>query len=150
MLTYRCKEFHNSVYGRWAGFGPILTILFLYFCYYKTDKKSPTFLRYDTDCKWNDASNNSPITACIRCRGNVSTEPLPSNDMGIHIQTHKLKGEIYKVCRWDGFRWHDIHTKFLDDWFRHSKVNTGGVEYIDTQKAWWAHKPPFIFLKWGK
>jgi hypothetical protein len=26
----------------------------------------------------------------IRYRGNVSTEPLPSNDRGIHIQTHRL------------------------------------------------------------
>jgi hypothetical protein len=26
------------------------------------------------------AANNSSIVACIRCRGNVFTEPLPSND----------------------------------------------------------------------
>jgi hypothetical protein len=25
---------------------------------------------------------------CIRCRGNVFSEPLPSNDRGIHIQTY--------------------------------------------------------------
>jgi hypothetical protein len=27
----------------------------------------------------------------------------------------------------------DIYTKFLNDWFRHSKVNRGG--YIDTQQG---------------
>jgi hypothetical protein len=29
-----------------------------------------------------DASNNSSIVVCIRYRGNVSTEPLASNDRG--------------------------------------------------------------------
>jgi hypothetical protein len=32
---------------------------------------------------------------CIRWRGNVFTESLPSNDKGIHIQTHRLTGGIY-------------------------------------------------------
>jgi hypothetical protein len=27
---------------------------------------------------------------------------------------------IYEVRRWDGFMWHDIHTKFHKDWYRHS------------------------------
>jgi hypothetical protein len=27
----------------------------------------------------NDASNNCVIVSCVRCRGNVSTEPLPSS-----------------------------------------------------------------------
>jgi hypothetical protein len=36
---------------------------------------------------------------CIRCRGNVFTEPLPSNDVGIHVQTHKLMGGIYEIRR---------------------------------------------------
>jgi uncharacterized membrane protein len=31
-----------------------------------------------------------------------------------------LKRGIYKVHRRDGLRWHDIHTKFHEDWFRHS------------------------------
>jgi hypothetical protein len=34
----------------------------------------------------------------IRGRGNVFTEPLPSNARGIHIQTHRLIG-IYEVRR---------------------------------------------------
>lgn len=28
----------------------------------------------------NDASNNSSILACVRCLGNIFTEPLPNND----------------------------------------------------------------------
>jgi hypothetical protein len=44
---------------------------------------------------------------CIHCRGNVSTEPLLSNDMGMHIETNKLIRGIYEVRRWD-----DVHTKF--------------------------------------
>jgi hypothetical protein len=34
---------------------------------------------------------------CIRRRGNVSTERLPSNDRGIHIQTYRLMGGIYET-----------------------------------------------------
>jgi hypothetical protein len=34
---------------------------------------------------------------CIHCRGNVFTEPLPSNDKGINIHTHRLMGGIYEV-----------------------------------------------------
>jgi hypothetical protein len=35
----------------------------------------------------------------ILCRGNVFTEPLPSNDRRIHIQTQRLMGGIYEVRR---------------------------------------------------
>jgi hypothetical protein len=42
------------------------------------------FPLYDTGHIENDASNNSSIVACVRYRGNVCTEPLPSNDRGIH------------------------------------------------------------------
>jgi hypothetical protein len=35
-------------------------------------------------------------------------------------------GGIYELSRLDGLRCHDIHTKFRNDWFRHSKVNGGG------------------------
>jgi hypothetical protein len=31
-----------------------------------------------------------------------------------------VSGLIYEVHRWDGLRWHDLHTEFLEDWFRHS------------------------------
>jgi hypothetical protein len=40
---------------------------------------------------------------CIRCRNNVFAEPLPNNDMGIQIQTHRLMGGIYEVRRCNGF-----------------------------------------------
>jgi hypothetical protein len=60
---------------------------------------------------------NSYIVACIRCRSNVFTKPLPSNDR-IHIQTHRLMGGIYEVRRSDVLSSHDIHTKFHKDWFR--------------------------------
>jgi hypothetical protein len=36
---------------------------------------------------------------CFRGRGKVFTEPLPSNDRGIHIQTQRLMGGIYEVRR---------------------------------------------------
>jgi hypothetical protein len=45
---------------------------------------------------------------CISCRGNVFTEPLPSNDRGIHIQTHRLMGGIYEARRCGELRCHDI------------------------------------------
>jgi hypothetical protein len=45
---------------------------------------SPTSLWYDFDRIENDVSNISSAVACIRCRGNVFTEPLLSNNR-IHI-----------------------------------------------------------------
>jgi hypothetical protein len=42
---------------------------------------------------------------CIRYRGNVSTEPLPSNDRGIHIETHRLMGGI-RPLRWAQVPWY--------------------------------------------
>jgi hypothetical protein len=35
---------------------------------------------YNTDNTQNEASNSFPIVGCIRCSGNVFTEPLLSND----------------------------------------------------------------------
>jgi hypothetical protein len=61
---------------------------------------------------------------CIHCCGNFFTEPLPSNDRGIHIQTHTLTGGLLKYDT-DRLRHHDIHTKFHKDEFRHSKVDWG-------------------------
>jgi hypothetical protein len=70
----------------------------------------------------NDASSSS-IVGCISCRSNVSTEQLPTNDRGVHMQTHRLMGWIYEVWRWDGLRCHDMHITFHKGWFRHSKVD---------------------------
>jgi predicted phosphatase len=68
---------------------------------------------------------------CIRCSGNVFTEPLPTNDREIHIRDrHRLMGGIYEVRRWDGLKCHDIHTEFRKDKFRHSKVDRRG--FTDT------------------
>jgi hypothetical protein len=69
---------------------------------------------------------------CIRCRGNVFTEPLPNNDRVMYIQTHRIIGGTYEVRRRDALRCHDVHTKFHEDWFRHSKVDWGRG-FIDTQ-----------------
>jgi hypothetical protein len=65
---------------------------------------------------------------CVRVlyRGNIFTEPLPSNDRGIHIQTDRR--DFFKLGRWDWLRCRDIHTKFHKDWFRHSKVNRGDTQ----------------------
>jgi hypothetical protein len=62
----------------------------------------------------------------ICCRGEVSTEPLPSNDGEIHIDTWG----IYEVRRLYELRCHDISTKFHKVWFRYSKVDGG---YTDRQ-----------------
>jgi hypothetical protein len=51
---------------------------------------------------------------------------------GIHIQTHGVIGRIYEMCHLDGFRCHDIHTKFHNNWSRHSKA-AGGGGHTDTQ-----------------
>jgi hypothetical protein len=62
---------------------------------------------------------------CIRCRDNLFTVALPSNDRGLHIQTHRLMGGIYEVRHWHGLTCHDIHIKFHKDWFMHWKVIRG-------------------------
>jgi hypothetical protein len=102
-------------------------------------KTRKTLLRYDIDRTVN-ASNNSSIVACIRCRGNVFTEPLPSTDMVRHVQTHRLMGGIYELRRSDGCRCHDIHIKFERDWFRDSYGEWGGG-YTPQGEV----KPAFIF-----
>jgi hypothetical protein len=40
-----------------------------------------------------------------------------------------LMREIYELCHWDGLRWHDIHTKFREDWFR----NSGNIKVLTQQ-----------------
>jgi hypothetical protein len=69
----------------------------------------------------NDTSNEYSV-ACIRCRGNMFTEPLPSNEKrihlterlrinerGIHTEEYRLMGEIYEVRQLDGLRYRDIY-----------------------------------------
>jgi hypothetical protein len=43
------------------------------------------FPRYDTNRTENDAANNSSIVTSVCFPGNIFTEPLPSNNRGIHI-----------------------------------------------------------------
>jgi hypothetical protein len=74
---------------------------------------------------------------CIRCRGNVFTEPLRSNGKGVCLQTHRLMRGIYEVRRWDGPRCRDIHTRFHKDLARHS---------IHRPTTCWSHKPTFVFF----
>jgi hypothetical protein len=66
---------------------------------------------------------------CILYRGNVFTQPLPSNDRG-YAYRHTLMGRIYEVRRWDALRCCYMRTKFHRDWFRHSKVDRR--RYTDT------------------
>jgi hypothetical protein len=76
------------------------------------------------------------LLLCVyRWRRNVSTEPLPSNDKGMHIQTHRLMRGIYEVRHWDGLR-----CNFHNDWFGHPKVEVGegGITDIQTQTARWS------------
>jgi hypothetical protein len=79
----------------------------------------------------NDASKSSPIVACVFVAALTS---LPSRCLatigGYAYGTHGLMGWIYEVRRWHGPRWHDTHTKFRKDWFRHSNVDVG---YTGTQ-----------------
>jgi hypothetical protein len=66
--------------------------------------------------------NNYSNVACIRCRGNVFTEPLLRN-FTRDTHTDRLIGGIYEIRHRVGFCCHVIHTNFHKDWFRHSKVN---------------------------
>jgi hypothetical protein len=56
-------------------------------------------------------------------------------------------GGIYEAFRLHGLKCHDIHTKFLKNYFRNSKVDWGAD--TDTQKTLCSHKPTFIFPKQG-
>jgi hypothetical protein len=52
----------------------------------------------------------------------------------VHMQTLKLIRGSYEVRRSDGFRHHDIRTKFYKDWFRHREVNVWVVvAYTETE-----------------
>jgi hypothetical protein len=54
---------------------------------------------YDIERVEIGAFDNYFIVACIHCSGNMFTETWPSNDKGIHIQTHRLIGRIYDIRR---------------------------------------------------
>jgi hypothetical protein len=97
--------------------------------------KQETILWYDTDHIENDASSNSSIVMCTLCHRNVTNKPLPSNDRGIHMQTHKLRRGVYEILRRDGFRCHNTHTNFHTYWFRPLKLIRGGDTTIQRQQG---------------
>jgi hypothetical protein len=82
-------------------------------------------LWYNTDCIENNMSNNYFIVASVFV---AVVTFLPSHCLAKivgYTYRHRLMGEIYEVCCWDGLRCHDIHTKFHKDWFSHSEVDRG-------------------------
>jgi hypothetical protein len=81
------------------------------------------------DCIQNDESNNSSVVVYVF----VAMETfLPSISLAtagwIHIQIHRLMGWMYEVCRWNGLRCHDMHTKFRKDWLSQSKIVMGDTQ----------------------
>jgi hypothetical protein len=80
---------------------------------------------------------------CIHCHGNVFTEPLSINDMGIHIQTDWLEG-ITKYAVEMGSGVMICIRSFIKIGSGIQKLIAGG--FTDTQAAWWLHKPAFIFF----
>jgi hypothetical protein len=80
----------------------------------------------------------------IRCRGNVFSEPLPSNDMWKHIQTRRFMK--YAVEMGSGATIYI--TSFIRIASSIQKLTWRG--YTDTQTAWWSHKSTFIFWRLGK
>jgi hypothetical protein len=80
---------------------------------------------------------------CIRCRGNVFTEPLPSND-----KRQSDERDLW-ITPFRRAQVSCIHTRFRKDRCSHSKLDSEG--YTRTRRSWWwSHKPTFIFSKWGK
>jgi hypothetical protein len=94
-------------------------------------ERTDSLLSFDTT--W--TAQKTVSQTILRCRGNVFTEPLPSNDRR-DTQTHRLMGGIYELCLSDGHKCHDIHTKFHNDWFSHSKVEWGGDSQTHEQTVW--------------
>jgi hypothetical protein len=83
-------------------------------------------------------------SVCIRCRCNVFTKPLPSNDKG-------------DTDKWEGFMKYAVEMGsgaiiYIPSFIKISSIirRLIGEEIHrrrDTQKAWWSHKPTFISLK---
>jgi hypothetical protein len=77
-------------------------------------------------------SNNSSIATCIRCHGNVFTEPLSCDNrrVRIHIYAHRQMGGIYEVRHWECLICHNVRTKFRKDLFRHLEADGGGGDTV--------------------
>jgi hypothetical protein len=70
-----------------------------------------------TDTQTQASNNYSCFTSCC-----LTTIPVKDTE------TNGMMGGVCEVCRWDGLRCHDIHTKFHKDWFRDSKVDSDWVD----------------------
>jgi hypothetical protein len=108
--TYRTQMFKHRAFYTWYDNGKLRS-------YRKQQdnsprssakKDSPTFLWYEEPHRKGRVQQFSHCCVSIRCLCNAFTEPLPSNDRGIHIQTYRTMGEIFEVRCWEGLRCHNI------------------------------------------
>jgi hypothetical protein len=93
---------------------------------------------------------------CIRYRGNLSTEPLASNDRGIFIEPSRylatIWGDTHTDTQTDGrdflfrpLRWAQVpSTKFHKDWLG-GYTDTHINKHTHTQTATWSHKLTLFF-----
>jgi hypothetical protein len=91
----------------------------------------------------NEMSSNPSIVGCVFA-GSVTFSP--SRCPAAYTDT-RTNGRHFEALRSDGFRCHDIHIKFHEDWVRLSKVEWGGGGFTHTYITWRSHKPIFIFFK---
>jgi hypothetical protein len=106
--------------------------LLAYFPYFGKEQKFweeliAYFRWYDKDRTKDDASNNYFIVACVFV---AVVTFFPSRclvTVGGYTYRQRFMWGTYEVRRWDGLRRHDIHTKFHNVWFIHSKV-LGGTQ----------------------
>jgi hypothetical protein len=69
------------------------------------------------------ATGTSLPSHCLTMKEEIRfTEHLLSNDWR---DTQTMEG-LYEVYCEMGFRCHDVHVKFREDWFRHSEIGRGG------------------------
>jgi hypothetical protein len=83
---------------------------------------------------------------CIRCRRKVFTELFPSTNRRILVETHRLREGIYGVRRWDWLGYHDIHTKFHEDWVWHSEIGSEGDSKTKSMVISQAHFYLYIYF----
>jgi hypothetical protein len=56
---------------------------------------------------------------------------------GYYIKKLLLE-RIYKVCHWDGSRWHDVHTML------HDEISSGGICTSTYDASWWPAQQVFV------
>jgi hypothetical protein len=87
---------------------------------------------------------------CVRYRGNIFTEPLPSNDRGyftatndkrIQIQTHRLVGGICKYADEMG----SGAMMYIPNFIKTGPVIQKFIRGIHRHTEWRSHKLTFIF-----